>query len=81
VKNKSEVNSVVWLSTRHHGKPNNQLLAPSDTYENFRISIESRFARFFTAGSLHLIFGLGADTMLGANLPIEVIQDSALVRQ
>ena len=36
---------------------------------------------FVAVGALHLAFGLGADVMLGARLPAEVLNDAALDSQ
>ena len=36
---------------------------------------------FLFVGVLHLIFGVGADVMLGAKLPVEAIQDPVLDSQ
>jgi len=47
----------------------------------FTLILKAGSLVFFAAGSLHLFMGLGADVMLGANLPIEVIQDPALDSQ
>jgi hypothetical protein len=36
---------------------------------------------FFLVGALHLTFGIGADVLLGAKLPVEAIADPALDSQ
>lgn len=36
---------------------------------------------FLAVGALHLVFGVGADVMLGANLPVEALRDPVLDSQ
>ncbi|MGB5324598.1 MAG: DUF4345 domain-containing protein [Pseudomonadales bacterium] len=47
----------------------------------FLLTLKFASPIFFAVGALHLIYGVGADVMLGANLPPEAIQDPVLDSQ
>jgi hypothetical protein len=47
----------------------------------FRIFLRAIAPIFLLVGALHLVLGLGADVLLGAKIPIDVIADPALDSQ
>lgn len=49
--------------------------------QNLSLILKLSAPVFFSVGALHLIFGVGADVLLGANLSAETIADPALDSQ